>query len=113
MISVFNRDSIIHVAGGSTAEPDYNNLKISPAVLAASDEERDPLATVAGQEEALYTNPEDVIPALNLEVKGDQRQVNGILGDEYLCDFISQAEYMVIHATTGTKPLIKICQTSC
>lgn len=72
------RDSIIPVEGGTSCEPDYNNINVSPAALASSDEERDHQATIAGQEEALYTNPEDVISALDLEVKGDKRQVSGM-----------------------------------
>ena len=76
MYSTPYRDSIIHVAGAP--EPDYNNIPVSAAVLASSDEERDHQATIAGQEEALYTNPEDVISALNLEVKGDKRHVSGM-----------------------------------
>ena len=58
-----HRDSIIQVVGGKS-EPDYNN--INPAVLSVSAEEKSCLASVAGQEEALYTNPDKVVAALNL-----------------------------------------------
>lgn len=66
------------MAGGTPSEPDYNNIQVTAALLASSEEERDHQATIAGQEEALYTNPEDVISALNLEVKSDKRQVSGM-----------------------------------
>ena len=66
------RDSIIPVAsGGSRGDGDYNNVGLS-----VSNEDRSRLTTVTGKEEALYTNPEMVIAALNLEVKGHQKRVS-------------------------------------
>ena len=58
------RDSIIQVTVG---ESDYNNLEQGSEQLTAA---------VAGQEEALYTNPEKVVAALNLEVQGTRRKVS-------------------------------------
>ena len=52
---------------------DYNNMD----ALSLSEEERRRLASVSGQEEALYTNPDKVVAALNLEVKSDKRGVSG------------------------------------
>jgi tensin len=69
------RDSIIQV-GGAKSDPDYNN--VSPDVLSSSTNGRSCLATVTGQEEALYTNPHGVVAALNLcGVKGDKREPFG------------------------------------
>ena len=65
------RDSIIPVAGGVISEPDYNN--VGPGGFSSSGEERGRMASLAGQEEALYTNPDKVVAALNLEVSVQSR----------------------------------------
>ena len=67
------RDSIIPVGGGAGAV-DYNN--VSPNRLSLLREERERLATFAGQEEALYTNPEKIVATLNLEVQKKNRAVS-------------------------------------
>lgn len=67
------RDSIIPVGTGA-GSADYNN--IGPDGLSLSREERERLSTVTGQEEALYTNPNNVVATLNLEVRSNNRAVS-------------------------------------
>ena len=67
------RDSIIPVGGG-TGSADYNN--VGPEGLSLSGEEKERSSTVAGQEEALYTNPNKVVATLNLEVGSSKRAVS-------------------------------------
>ena len=75
--NVFCRDSIIPVSssggGGVRSEGDYDNVDLS-----LPDEDRSRLITVTGKEEALYTNPELAVAALNLEVKGHKKNVSSL-----------------------------------
>ena len=67
------RDSIIPVAGGAI-EADYNNVGLS--LMGDMGEDRGRLPSLTGKEEDLYTAPNKVVAALNLEVTGHKRRVS-------------------------------------
>ena len=65
------RDSIIPVTTSGGGEGDYNNVGLC---LLAGDRER--LVTVTGREEVLYTDPNKVVAALDLEVTSQKKRVS-------------------------------------
>ena len=70
------RESIIPIMSGSALEPDYRNVsKEEFSGKGAGPGERERQGSVMGKEEVLYTDPTKVVAALNLEVKGHDKQV--------------------------------------